>query len=141
MTGDRRDLSDEECRRLVARAGAGHLAFTRDALPAIAPVRFTVDGDRIAVVVRPGDEPRLPGHGAIVVLGVDEFDGRQGWAVSVVGPARTVTDPAAVRLWDTTSALTRPVPGDRSGYVVLHATVVRGWRTVTPPVPADELTV
>ncbi len=137
MTGDRRDLSDEECRRLVARARAGHLAFTRDALPAIAPVRFAVDGDRIAVVVRPGDEHRVPGQGAVVVLGVDEFDGRQGWAVSVVGPARTVTDPAAVRTWDATSRLAGPVPEDRHGYVVLHATVVRGWRTVTAPLPVD----
>ena len=136
MTGGRQELSDDECRRLIAETGVGHLAYTRDALPAIAPVRFAVDGDRVAVPVSPGDEHLLPGRGAVVVLGVDDADGVQGWAVSVVGPARTVTDPAAVAGWDAAGWPRDPVLGDGHAYVVLHAVLVRGWRTVVTPVPA-----
>lgn len=137
MAGKRQELSDDECRRLVAAADVGHLAFTRDALPALAPVRFAVDGDRVAVPVHPGDEHLVLGRGAVVVLGVDQFDGEHGWAVSVVGPARSVTDPAAVGVWDAAGWTVDPVPGDGHGYVVLHATVVRGWRTPTAPLPLD----
>ncbi|MGY1699825.1 pyridoxamine 5'-phosphate oxidase family protein [Geodermatophilus sp. SYSU D00766] len=135
MAGHRQDLSDDECRRLVAGARVGHLAFTRDALPAVAPVRYLVDGDRVALPVRPGDDHLLPRRGGVVVLCVDQFDGEHGWAVSVVGPARTVTDPAAVGAWDAAGELPDPVPGDGHGYVVLEATVVRGWRTLPVAAP------
>ncbi|MGY1669788.1 pyridoxamine 5'-phosphate oxidase family protein [Geodermatophilus sp. SYSU D00710] len=136
MTSHRQHLSDDECRRLVAGARVGHLAFTKDALPAVVPVRYVVDGDRLAVPARPGDDHLLPHRGGVVVLCVDQFDGEHGWAVSVVGPARTVTDPAAVGAWDAVGWPGDPVPGDGRGYVVLQATVVRGWRTLPVAAPA-----
>jgi hypothetical protein len=137
VSSHRQDLSPDECRRLVAGAHLGHLAFTRDALPAVVPVRYLVDGDRVAVPVRPGDDHLLPRRGGVVVLCVDRFDGAHGWAVSVVGAARTVTDPAAVGAWDAAWDPRDPVPGDGHGYVVLQATVVRGWRTLPAGAPAD----
>ncbi|SNS11049.1 Pyridoxamine 5'-phosphate oxidase [Geodermatophilus saharensis] len=138
MTSHRRDLSDEECRRLVAGARVGHLAFTRDALPAVVPVRYVVDGDRLAVPAHPGDDHLLPHRGGVVVLCVDQFDGDHGWAVSVVGPARTVTDPASVEAWDAAGWPRDPVPGDGHGYVVLQATILRGWRVLPVAAPAEQ---
>jgi hypothetical protein len=131
----RTPLTDDECRRLLGGTRRGHLAFTRDALPALAPVRYALDGDRVVIPAAPDSDHLLPARGAVVVLGVDDFDGESGWSVTVVGPARTVTDPADVASWD---ALGWPGPPSRDGhcYVVLHAGVVRGWRSL--PAPAGD---
>jgi nitroimidazol reductase NimA-like FMN-containing flavoprotein (pyridoxamine 5'-phosphate oxidase superfamily) len=113
----REDLTDEECRRLLGATSRGHLAFTRDALPAIAPVRYAVDGDRLVIPARPDSDHLAPAGGAVVVLGIDDAEGDAAWAVTVVGPARTVAD-QDVR------------------YVVLTIGVLRGWRTLPVPPPA-----
>jgi hypothetical protein len=128
----RTPLTDDECRRLLCGARRGHLAFTRDALPALAPVLYAVDGDSVVIPAGPDSDHLVPARGAVVVLGVDDFDGESGWSVTVVGPARTVTDPADVASWD---GLGWPGPPSRDGhcYVVLQAGVVRGWRSTTPP--------
>lgn len=118
-------LSEAECRALVGGTSRGHLGFTRDALPAIAPVRYAVDGDRVVIAARPDSDHLPPAGGAVVVLGVDDFDGEAGWAVTIVGPARTVTDPAGVAALD---LLLSPAAGRPPCYVVLRAGVVRGWR-------------
>ncbi|GAB3315721.1 hypothetical protein GCM10027451_31760 [Geodermatophilus aquaeductus] len=131
----REDLTGEECRRLLGTASRGHLAFTRDALPAIAPVRYAVDADRLVIPARPDSDHLLPPRGAVVVLGVDEFDGWSGWSVTVTGHARTVTDPAGVATWDALGWPGLPDADDGHCYVVLRAGVVRGWRTPAAPAP------
>jgi len=126
----REDLTDGDCRRLLGSASRGHLAFTRDALPAIAPVHYAVAGERLVIPARPDSDHLLPPRGAVVVLGIDGCDGRSGWSVTVVGLARTVTDPADVAAWDTLGWTGPPAAADGHCYVVLHPGVVRGWRTV-----------
>ncbi|NEM06266.1 pyridoxamine 5'-phosphate oxidase family protein [Geodermatophilus normandii] len=133
MTGvhtSREELTDDECRRLLGTTSRGHLAFTREAMPAIAPVHYAVDGERLVIPARPDSEHLLPPRGAVVVLGIDEFDGESGWSVTVVGPARTVTDPAGVATWDALGWPGAPAAGDGHCYVVLQAGVLRGWRTL-----------
>ena len=137
VTTSRVDLTAEECRRLLAGTRRGHLAFTRDALPAMAPVRYALDGDRVVIPAGSDSEHRLPGRGAVVALGVDDLDAEDdsGWAVTVVGPARSVTDAAGLAAC---SALgwPRAPSGEGRCYLVLQTTVIRGWRSVAaPPVP------
>lgn len=84
-----RPLSAEECRRLLAEAVVGRVAFTDRALPAIAavPCRLTPTGDLLLTV--PGGS-RLAGamHDAVVAFQVDDL--AQGWTVTVVGEVRDV---------------------------------------------------
>ncbi|MGY1735003.1 pyridoxamine 5'-phosphate oxidase family protein [Geodermatophilus sp. SYSU D00684] len=122
-------LTDEECRRLLGTTSRGHLGFTRDALPAVSPVRFALDRDRVVIAAREDSDHLPPAGGAVVALGVDDPDERDGWAVTVVGPARTVTDPGALLTLDALAWPVPPTPGDGHCYVVLQVGVLRGWRT------------
>ncbi|MGY1778240.1 pyridoxamine 5'-phosphate oxidase family protein [Geodermatophilus sp. SYSU D00804] len=138
MTGTgtiRTSLDDGECRSLLGRGTHGHLAFTRDALPAIAPVRYALDGDRVVIPAAPDSDHLPPAGGAVVVLGVDGCDGDTEWSVTVVGPARTVTDAAtaaALRARDWPRPL---LVGDGHRFVLLTIGVLRGWRTTPPAAP------
>ncbi|MGY1700265.1 pyridoxamine 5'-phosphate oxidase family protein [Geodermatophilus sp. SYSU D00766] len=129
-------LTVEECRHLLDGTRRGHLAFTRDALPAMAPVLYALDGHRVVMPASPESDHLLPARGAVVVLGVDDFDGESGWAVTVVGPARTVTDAVGVTALDALAWPVLPAADDGHCYVVLLAGVVRGWRTTGPPAPS-----
>ncbi|MGX5654787.1 pyridoxamine 5'-phosphate oxidase family protein [Geodermatophilus nigrescens] len=132
----RRELGEEECRALLAGTSRGHLAFTRSAMPAISPVRFVLDGGRVVIPTRPDSDHVPPAGGAVVVLGVDGTDGPDGqpdWAVTVVGPVRTVHGAADLAACDALGWPVAPVPGDGHGYVVLTVGMVSGWRTE----PAD----
>ncbi|MGY1833091.1 pyridoxamine 5'-phosphate oxidase family protein [Geodermatophilus sp. SYSU D01180] len=118
-------LTDEECLRLLGSTSRGHLGFSRDALPAISPVRFALDGDRVVIAARHDSDHLPPSRGAVVVLGVDDQD---DWAVTVVGPARAVTDPRAVVGLDALAWPAPPSRGDGHCYVVLQVGVLHGWR-------------
>ena len=93
-------LDREECLRLLADAGTGRIALTVRALPAILPVRFVLDGERI--VIRTGSESTLAGATRSTVVAF-EADGRDHrgdrdhgpgveWSVVATGLARHVTD-------------------------------------------------
>src|ERR1700712_4514121 len=83
-------LEPAECRRLLGTVPIGRLAFTEGALPTIQPVRFAVLGDDVLIPARAGSKVLAASSGAIVAFEVDDFDaqGRSGWNVTVIGPAR-----------------------------------------------------
>ncbi len=93
-------LDREECLRLLADADTGRIALTVRALPAILPVRFVLDGERI--VIRTGSESTLAGatRSAVVAFEADGRDHRGDhddgpgaeWSVVATGLARHVTD-------------------------------------------------
>jgi uncharacterized protein len=123
-------LDDEECRRLLAGAVIGRLAYTEGALPAIQPVHFTLHGGRILIPTRVGSEVAAASRG-VVAFEVDEFDPRTatGWNVTVVGPAHVLSDPAevaeleavGVRAW---------APADVPCFITIEPALVRGRRIV-----------
>lgn len=92
------NLSRHECLRLLASAQAGRIVYSHQALPAVEPVDFTVDGG--SVVVRAGVESRLAKalQRAVVAFEADEYDAATGtgWSVTVVGESCAVDDPAQV---------------------------------------------
>jgi uncharacterized protein len=123
-------LDDEECRRLLAGAVIGRLAYTEGALPAIQPVHFTLHGGRILIPTRVGSKVAAASRG-VVAFEVDEFDPRTatGWNVTVVGPAHVLSDPAevaeleavGVRAW---------APADVPCFITIEPALVRGRRIV-----------
>jgi uncharacterized protein len=91
-----RELSDQECLRLLAKTSIGRIVFTHHALPAVLPVRYVLDQDS-AIVVRTSKASQVAVEvdDAVVAFEADCFneDARSGWSVVVTGRAGLVTDP------------------------------------------------
>ncbi|MGW2944856.1 pyridoxamine 5'-phosphate oxidase family protein [Streptomyces sp. NPDC001226] len=91
-----RELDRSECLRLLARAPVGRIVYTRQALPAVLPIDFALDGE--AVVVRSFAASQLVRaiDGAVVAFEADDVDATacSGWRVVVTGLAKTVTEQA-----------------------------------------------
>ncbi|PWI12916.1 pyridoxamine 5'-phosphate oxidase [Streptomyces sp. Act143] len=92
-----RALDRQECLRLLAKVPVGRVVYTRQALPAVLPVNFSLDADT-SVVLRTSPDSDLVRaiDGVVVGFEGDEFDAatRSGWSVVVTGRATVVTDPA-----------------------------------------------
>ncbi|MFD0899177.1 pyridoxamine 5'-phosphate oxidase family protein [Actinomadura sediminis] len=123
-------LSRAECLVLLRSAAVGRVVYTDQALPAILPVTYAMDGDQ-ALIIRtaPGSKFDAALRGAIVAFEIDDVDtaARTGWSVTVVGPARAVTSEAeAHRL---ARLLPRPwVPGRRDAFIRITVRQVSGRR-------------
>lgn len=130
-------LDEVECHRLLAGASLGRLAFTEGALPAIEPVSFVVSDREVVIPTRVGSKVAAAAHGAIVAFEVDDVDvaERTGWNVTVVGPARVISAPAAVAVLDALGARAW-APADVPCYVAVTIAVIRGRRLVAAPSPA-----
>jgi nitroimidazol reductase NimA-like FMN-containing flavoprotein (pyridoxamine 5'-phosphate oxidase superfamily) len=89
-----RVLSRAECMELLASAPIGRIVFTDRALPAIQPVNYALDGERLVIRTRSGSKLAAAIRDTVVALEADAFDptGRTGWSVTVVGHARAVPE-------------------------------------------------
>ncbi|MFJ5726700.1 pyridoxamine 5'-phosphate oxidase family protein [Streptomyces paradoxus] len=91
------ELGRQECLRRLAKVPVGRIVYTRQALPAVLPVNFGLDGDG-AVVLRTSAASELVRaiDGAVVAFEADDVDPvrHSGWSVVVTGAAVVVTDPA-----------------------------------------------
>lgn len=122
-------LDREECLRLLARATLGRIGVTCGALPAVLPVNFWLDGDRI--VIRTGEGSKLDAatRNAVVAFEVDDFDPlyHSGSSVVVTGVAREVTDPgdlAALRQ----APLARWAPRGNGKVIAVSTDMISGRR-------------
>ncbi|MEU8794315.1 pyridoxamine 5'-phosphate oxidase family protein [Streptomyces sp. NPDC048643] len=92
-----RELARHECLDLLRQVPVGRVVHTRDALPAILPVNFSLDADS-AVLLRTSADSELARSidGAVVAFEADVVDAvaRSGWSVVVTGLATVVDDPA-----------------------------------------------
>ena len=92
-----RILDRQECLRLLAKVPVGRVVYTRQALPAVLPVNFSLDTDS-SVLLRTSASSDLVRaiDGVVVAFEADEFDAsaQSGWSVIVTGRASVVTDPA-----------------------------------------------
>ncbi|MFI9749686.1 pyridoxamine 5'-phosphate oxidase family protein [Streptomyces collinus] len=108
------ELGRQECLRRLAKVPVGRIVYTRQALPAVLPVNFGLDGEG-AVVLRTSAASELARavDGAVVAFEVDDVDAvrHSGWSVIVTGTAVVVTDPAEhERLARTVPASWAPSP-------------------------------
>ncbi|TYK51453.1 pyridoxamine 5'-phosphate oxidase family protein [Actinomadura decatromicini] len=88
-------LTRGECLDLMGTAKVGRVVFTEQALPAVMPVGFVLDGGDVVVCVPPASGLAAATGGAIVAFEADDLGttGPAGWTVTVVGRARAVRDP------------------------------------------------
>ncbi|GBP99468.1 DUF1918 domain-containing protein [Streptomyces spongiicola] len=128
-----RELGTDECRARLSTHGVGRVAVTTPDGPAVVPVNYEVIDDRIAFRSAPGSVPAAAA-GSEVAFEVDHLDetASRGWSVLVVGPARHVTEPGAVRRL-TEAAHTRPwAGGEREMWVSIQPRRITG-RRIDPP--------
>jgi nitroimidazol reductase NimA-like FMN-containing flavoprotein (pyridoxamine 5'-phosphate oxidase superfamily) len=95
-------LDRHECLRLLASAKLGRIGFTSGALPAVLPVNFLLDGERILVRTERGGLLDAALQDVVVAFEVDDLDPmyHSGWRVAVTGVATAITDPADVeQVW------------------------------------------
>ncbi|MEU9573564.1 pyridoxamine 5'-phosphate oxidase family protein [Streptomyces massasporeus] len=91
-----RALDRQECLRLLAKVPVGRVVYTRQALPAVLPVNFSLDTDTSVLLCTSPDSDLVRAiDGVVIAFEADEFDAdtRSGWSVVVTGRARVVTDP------------------------------------------------
>ncbi|MEU6753517.1 pyridoxamine 5'-phosphate oxidase family protein [Spirillospora sp. NPDC046719] len=122
-------LGPDECRDLLRHAEVGRIVFTHNALPAIQPVNYVLDGED--VVFRTSRTSRLAtaASGAIVAFEIDAFDvgARTGWSVVAIGPARRVSAPGEIAALERLD-LRAWAPGERDQFVRLRPEMLSGRR-------------
>ncbi|MGW3770272.1 pyridoxamine 5'-phosphate oxidase family protein [Actinomadura verrucosospora] len=129
-------LTRAECLRLMSTAAVGRIVFTEQALPAVAPVGFVVDGEDVVIAVPRGSRLPAATRGAIVAFQADDLDAarRSGWSVTVIGRARVVRDPGerareALRPW---------TAGAGADFILVSCRQITGQRVGVSPVDAHE---
>ncbi|MEV4223341.1 pyridoxamine 5'-phosphate oxidase family protein [Nonomuraea sp. NPDC049725] len=122
-----RVLSRAECLRLLGSAPIGRIVFTDRALPAVQPVTFCLDGERIVIRTGPGSKLAAATRHSVVAFEADAFDPdlRTGWSVTAVGHARAARDASEVahlaRL-----PLTPWAAGERDHFILVRAEQISG---------------
>ncbi len=124
-------LDRAECLRLLASASLGRIGLTTSALPAVLPVNFWFDGERILIRTGPGTKLAAATRDAVVAFEVDDMDPlwHTGWSVLVTGVAHHVTEAEELeRLRDMPIARWAPRGG---GHVVaIQPELISGRRII-----------
>ncbi|MFF7969871.1 pyridoxamine 5'-phosphate oxidase family protein [Streptomyces sp. NPDC007905] len=91
------ELSERECRELMATHGVGRIAVTGEGAPVVVPVNYSVVDVTIVFRTTQGSVA-TQGLDREVAFEIDRVDDAlsQGWSVLVRGTARAVTDPDEV---------------------------------------------
>lgn len=90
-----RALDPADCYALLATDCVGRVIYTRNALPAITPVNYALDGHRILFRTTSGSSVAATARNEdVVAFEVDDIDRRteEGWSVVVLGVAHLVVD-------------------------------------------------
>ncbi|MFC4590984.1 pyridoxamine 5'-phosphate oxidase family protein [Sphaerisporangium corydalis] len=122
-------LSREECLALLASVPIGRIVYTDRALPAVQPVNFLLDGQRIVLRTAAGSRLATAARDTIVAFEADEYDAGTltGWSVTAVGRARATDDPEEIaRL--SRLPLTPWAPGGREHFIVVLPEQISGRR-------------
>lgn len=132
VTDRPQSLTRGECLGLMSTVKVGRVVFTEQALPAVMPVGFVLDGGHVVICVPHGSNLAAATRNAIVAFEVDDMDatGPAGWSVTAVGRARVVRDPGdrdsarkALHAW---------AAGPSSEFVRISCQRVSGWRAGPP---------
>jgi uncharacterized protein len=93
-----RQLTSDDCLRLLATVPIGRIIYTRQALPAVELVNFALDRGDIVIRTDRSGKLAAAAHGAIVAFEADvvDLEHRAGWSVTAIGPSRAVTDAADI---------------------------------------------
>ena len=122
-----RQLSRDECLRLMASVPVGRIIYTRQALPAVDLVNFTLDrGD---IIIRTDRSGTLAGatRGAVVAFEADSLDpaGQGGWSVTVIGQSSQVTDADEISRLER-MGLSSWTPGQQQNFIRISPGILTG---------------
>jgi nitroimidazol reductase NimA-like FMN-containing flavoprotein (pyridoxamine 5'-phosphate oxidase superfamily) len=122
-----RELSRDECLRLIATTAVGRIVYTRQAMPAVELVNFAIHGGDI--VIRTSSSGKLAAAilGAVVAFEADQLnlDDQTGWSVTAIGRPREVSDPAEIeRLRGI--GLSTWAPGEREHFIRISPEIING---------------
>lgn len=125
-------LSREQALALLASVPVARVGLSMNALPAVLPVNFVLDGDEI--IIRTAEGSKLDaalGH-AVVALEADEFDpiGHVGWSVLVRGTSRVLAMPGEIE--HARSLSLRPWANEDSDRFVAISTDLVSGRRIHP---------
>jgi uncharacterized protein len=131
-------LSRGECLRLMGQVPLGRIVYTRQALPAVELVNFTLDDGDIIIRTDSGGRLAAATRGAVVAFEADTVDtaAHAGWSVTIVGYSRAVTDGAEARHLEQTG-LVPWAPGKRDHFIRISPSIVSGRRIVAQS-PAED---
>ena len=87
-----------ECLRRLRSVPVGRIAYTKNALPAVEPVKFALDGRHIVIRIDPGSALATALHHTVVAFEADymDYEHHCGWSVTIVGNAHEVVDPREI---------------------------------------------
>jgi hypothetical protein len=124
--------------RLMGLVPVGRIVYTRQALPAVELVNFTLDDGDIVISTDGGGKLAAATRGAVVAFETDSVDpvGRSGWSVTVVGNSRAVTDIEEIRHLRQI-APTPWAPGRHDHFIRVSAVLVTGRRIESETVSGD----
>ena len=90
------DLTVAECWDLLRTTSVGRVALSLNALPAIVPVQYFVEGETLAICLGQYRIPDRAVHSAVIAFAADAIEPttRAGWSVQVQGTARLSVRPA-----------------------------------------------
>jgi uncharacterized protein len=131
-------LSRDVCLRLMGQVPVGRIVYTRQALPAVELVNFTLDGGDIVIRTDSGGKLAAATHGAVVAFEAGNVDivTHAGWSVTIVGYSRAVTDDADIRHLEQ-AGLVPWAPGRRDHFIRISPTIVNGRRVGGQPQAGD----
>jgi len=124
------ELSESECKELLAGRHFGRLGVMSDGSVIIFPVNYVFADGRVAIRTDPGTKLSAAALGR-VAFEIDEVDepARTGWSVLLQGTGYDVTDSI-----DTASEQVRQfpvdtwVPGDRASWLRIEPSSITGRR-------------
>jgi len=122
-----RQLSRDECLRLMASVPVGRIIYTRQALPAVDLVNFTLDrGDIIIRTDRSGTLAAAT-RGSVVAFEADSLDpsGQAGWSVTVIGQSHEVTDAGEISRLER-MGLSSWAPGGHENFIRISPGILTG---------------
>jgi hypothetical protein len=126
------ELSRDECLRLVGQVPLGRIVYTRQALPAVELVNFTLDDGEIVIRTDSSGKLAAATRGAVVAFEADNVDiaTHVGWSVTIVGYSRAVTDGTDIRRLEQ-AGLSPWAPGKRDHFIRISPQIVTGRRIAT----------
>lgn len=131
------ELTERECRSLLAGAHLGRIAVVESGRPLIFPVNYVLDGTDVVFRTDSGSKLYAAALGEQVAFEVDGINpaDRTGWSVLIRGAAEYVTDPG--RLNKLRSLPLVPwAPGAKPHYVRINSGQVSGRRISVADLPS-----
>lgn len=130
-------LTRVECLRVLSAGWVGRVAITAQALPAIVPVNYALDGRTIVFRTRTDGMLARACDGNVVAFEVDQLapDGRTGWSVLVVGVAALLAGSDALRAVQLN--LASAAGEERDQFVSIAIGRISGRRIGDTPLPGS----